>query len=102
VISRREFLRGKFSPPAKQPETSLPPGTPGVATIGPQCVALNNVVCRSCGDACGEYAIKFSPRLGGAALPAVLAESCTACGDCVSACPANAVSLAAIVSPTSG
>jgi ferredoxin-type protein NapF len=39
-------------------------------------------------------AIRFSPRLGGAACPVILAEQCTGCGDCVTVCPASAITLA--------
>lgn len=90
MISRRQFLRGKFS--SRQ---DSPPATAGPprAFIDQCCLAFANVVCRSCSDACSEAAIRFSPRLGGAALPEVIAERCTACGDCVSACPASAVKL---------
>lgn len=56
-------------------------------------MAFANVVCRSCGDVCEAAAIRFSPRVLGAALPEVLAERCTGCGDCVSACPAAAIVL---------
>lgn len=94
MISRRQFLRGRFSAPAQSP-ASADPATPKIAVIGPGCIAYaQNVVCRSCGDACGPAAIRFSPRLGGAALPAVLAEQCTGCGDCAGACPAGAIALA--------
>lgn len=65
------------------------------ARIATTCLAYRDVVCRSCGDACGEAAIRFSPRLGGAALPAVLDERCTGCGACVASCPAGAVTMAA-------
>jgi len=89
MVSRRDFLRGRLITP--------PPATDGprIAVIGGSCMAFKDVVCRSCGDACGEAAIRFSPRLNGAALPVVLAERCTGCGDCVAACPAGAVTLAA-------
>jgi len=92
MISRRQFLRGQFA----ARDADAPPSGDGhrIARIGTNCVAFaSNVVCRSCGDACGEAAIRFSPRLGGAACPAVLAERCTACGECVTACPAGAVTL---------
>jgi ferredoxin-type protein NapF len=92
VISRRQFLRGKFS---AHPATPPAAGAPGLASIGRQCVAFNDVVCRSCGDTCGEAAIRFSPRLGGAALPLVIPERCTGCGECVAACPASAITLVA-------
>jgi ferredoxin-type protein NapF len=64
------------------------------ATVTNKCMAYRDVVCRSCGDACGEAAIRFSPRLGGAALPEILNERCTGCGACVSTCPAGAVTMA--------
>jgi Pyruvate/2-oxoacid:ferredoxin oxidoreductase delta subunit len=90
MISRRQFLRGQF---AARHAAQTSDG-PRVAEIGPACMAFAaNVVCRSCGDACGEAAIRFSPRLGGAACPAILTDRCTGCGDCVSACPASAITM---------
>jgi ferredoxin-type protein NapF len=90
MVSRRQFLRGKFSAPP-----IVAPGDPRLAviTIG-NCIAFaQNVVCRSCGDTCGEAAIRFAPRIDGAACPVILAERCTACGECVPACPASAITL---------
>lgn len=63
--------------------------------IGPDCLARRSVVCRSCRDACPTSAISFSPKPGGAALPALEPEACTGCGACVSACPVDAVSMRA-------
>lgn len=57
------------------------------------CLASRNVVCRSCGDACEARALRFVPRVGGAALPELVPASCTGCGACVRACPAQAVSM---------
>lgn len=65
------------------------------AQVAATCLAYRDIVCRSCGDVCGEAAIRFSPRLGGSALPEILADRCTGCGACVSACPAGAVTMAA-------
>lgn len=65
------------------------------ARIAESCLSYQNVVCRSCSDACGEAAIRFSPRLNGAAMPDVLADRCTGCGACVSTCPVGAVTMAA-------
>lgn len=92
MISRRQFLRGKFSAPP-----TIEPDGPRIAVIMiGKCVAFaQNVVCRSCGDTCGEAAIRFAPRIHGAACPVILTERCTACGECAPACPASAIALPA-------
>lgn len=64
------------------------------ARIAPACMAFSNTVCRSCGDACMATAIRFRPRLGGAAVPEVDGEKCTGCGACVAPCPVKAITLA--------
>ncbi len=64
-----------------------------VAIIGPNCLALDGVVCRVCGDACEAEAIRFQPRVGGTPLPAVIADHCSGCGACVSGCPPKAIEI---------
>jgi ferredoxin-type protein NapF len=91
VISRREFLRGKFSAPPEPARVSAP--TRSLALIGRNCVTYDNVACTSCADACGETAIRFSPRFGAAAEPEIIAERCTGCGDCLPVCPGKTISL---------
>lgn len=66
------------------------------ALIGTQCLARVNVVCRACGEACAEKAIRFHPQLNAAAQPALDTTRCTGCGACYGACPANAISLVAL------
>lgn len=73
--------------PGERPWRILP-------VFGEKCMARGNVVCRTCGDACEAAAIRFRPRLGGAALPEVDEEKCTGCGACVAPCPAAAITLA--------
>ena len=62
-------------------------------TLGDGCIARQGVECRVCGESCGEGAIRFVPRIGGAALPLVAPERCTGCGACVAPCPAAAIDL---------
>lgn len=64
-----------------------------VVAIGAGCLAYAGVICRSCGEACDERAIRFRPRVGGAAAPELSAEACTGCGMCLSRCPVQAISL---------
>jgi ferredoxin-type protein NapF len=61
--------------------------------IGDHCLAKCFVHCRTCGDACAEQAIRFTPRIGGPPLPSILAERCTRCGACAATCPANAMTI---------
>jgi ferredoxin-type protein NapF len=66
-----------------------------VAEIGDTCIARHGVVCRSCGEACGEGAIRFRLRVGGAAEPLLDRGICTGCGWCVGVCPVQAVRVTA-------
>ena len=59
------------------------------------CFAEAGIVCRSCGDACAASAIRFQPRIGLPPQPIVNETTCTGCGDCVGACPGEAITLGA-------
>ena len=61
--------------------------------VSAKCLPYQNVVCEACRDACEPNAIRFPPRLGGAARPVIDYQSCTGCGDCVGACPVSAIDL---------
>jgi ferredoxin-type protein NapF len=65
-----------------------------VAEIAFSCLSVQGVICRLCEERCEPAAISFRPALGGYALPAVNAESCTGCGACVRSCPVTAVQIA--------
>lgn len=70
-----------------------------IVAIGAGCLAHATVICRSCGETCDEGAIRFRPRVGGAAAPELNAEACTGCGMCLSRCPVRAISLIRNVAP---
>ncbi len=66
------------------------------ATILPSCLSLNAVICRSCGEACDERAIRFKLEVGGVARPLLDQNLCTGCGECFAVCPIRAVEISSI------
>ncbi len=66
---------------------------PYVASIKRGCLALNGIVCRTCGDLCEENAIRFTLMTGGRAMPELDEENCTGCGACASTCPNKSISM---------
>ncbi|WOH66384.1 4Fe-4S binding protein [Bradyrhizobium sp. BWA-3-5] len=80
--SRRALFRGQFL-------------TKPVALIGDGCLAEAGIFCRSCGDACPTSAIRFLPRIGLPPQAVVNEAACTHCGQCVGACPSEAITLGA-------
>lgn len=91
-VSRRAFLRGAWKPGEDVPDIHAA----GPVVIGPECLALNRVVCRSCAEHCEVHAIHFRLAPGGISVPLVRAERCNGCGACVPVCPTSAISLQAI------
>lgn len=70
--------------------------TPAIAAllgIGAGCLARRRIDCRVCGDACDAGALRFPPRAGGPPEPVLDTARCTACGQCVPACPVQALKL---------
>lgn len=61
--------------------------------IGADCLALREVVCRSCAEQCERDAIVFRRNGARVALPGLDEQRCTACGACVGSCPSRAISV---------
>jgi ferredoxin len=87
--ARRAFLRGEWNT-APEVATAL---SAGPVIIGPSCLALNRVVCRSCAEHCESHAIHFRLAPGGIAVPLLRAERCDSCGACIPVCPTSAIRL---------
>ena len=64
------------------------------ALIDARCLPQQGIECRICGEHCDARAIRFPPRIGGAALPELDTNACTGCGACVAPCPAGAILIA--------
>ncbi len=64
-----------------------------VATVSDQCLALQGVECRACGDSCEYVAISFQLQIGGTAKPLLDESHCTGCGACVKPCPSDAITI---------
>lgn len=62
-------------------------------SIQSNCLSLNAVVCRACGDNCETQAIRFKLKVGGISEPQILEDDCTGCGACVAVCPVDAVKI---------
>lgn len=66
-----------------------------IAVIGDRCLAHQNIVCRSCKEACESDAIRFQLAPGTAGMPVIETAACTGCGACVAPCPAQAIAITA-------
>ena len=64
-------------------------GRPAVAQ---NCIGVSGVICRACGDACGEGAIRFAVSVAGSP-PNIDLSACNGCGACVAPCPVGAISV---------
>jgi len=62
-------------------------------SIQSNCLSLNAVVCRACGDNCETQAIQFKLKVGGISEPQISQDDCTGCGACVAVCPVDAVKI---------
>ena len=61
--------------------------------IKENCLSLNAITCRVCGDNCDEQAIRFQLKVGGVSEPLIDQDKCTGCGACLYVCPDNAVAI---------
>lgn len=61
------------------------------AEILSQCISLHGTLCRTCGEACEENAIRFKLEVGGIARPLLDTEKCSGCGECYAVCPIKSI-----------
>jgi ferredoxin-type protein NapF len=64
-----------------------------IAQIQDNCLSLNGVVCRSCGEACDDSVIRFKLEIGGKARPLLDETECTGCGECIAICPTQSIQI---------
>jgi len=61
--------------------------------ISDHCLSFSGVLCRACGDHCETRAISFTLLSQGRSLPEIYKKSCTGCGQCITVCPTDAISI---------
>ena len=66
--------------------------------IKANCLSMNRVMCRSCGDNCEASAIHFRLEVGGVSEPIVDSKRCTGCGACAYSCPTQSINIMRIQS----
>ncbi len=59
-----------------------------------KCLPLQDIICRTCEEACNEAAIAFVLQAGKVAQPQIDVQSCNGCGFCVALCPVGALEVA--------
>ncbi len=64
-----------------------------VAVISNECFSERGVICRSCGESCETKAIHFKQVVGGVTHVFMNTDNCNGCGECVSTCPAHAITI---------
>jgi len=64
-----------------------------VARTGDRCFSERGVICRSCGEVCEMEAIRFQQVVGGITHVIMDVDACNGCGECVSICPADAITI---------
>lgn len=87
TLSRTQFLRGEWQARRQIYE----PSPVYRADIGHRCLAVSQVLCRTCEDSCEPLAISFKPILNGTPQPCVNLDLCDGCGECFRLCPVSAI-----------
>jgi ferredoxin-type protein NapF len=66
--------------------------------IKDNCLAMNQVFCRSCQDSCEVEAISFQYHNSSIPQPIINSNDCNGCGACVSVCPQTSINISPLKS----
>lgn len=64
-----------------------------IAHISAECFSERGVICRSCSEVCEARAIQFKQKVGGVSQLFLNTSTCNGCGECISICPARAITM---------